>query len=363
MRVLAIGSDRTITLPNSESARRQIAYGMRLGDLRIIVFSLENQRLATYALSVETHVYPTASSLRLLYGWTALWLSLKLQKPDVVSSQDPFETGLIAWVIARVRGAKLHIQVHTDFLDPAFRSSSLSNRLREALARFVIRRADGIRVVSTRIRDGIAKAYAPLASITVLPIYADVERFKNARAGAIAGRFSKFATRLLVVARLEKEKNVALAIEAFAKTSPDTCLIIIGEGSERAKLEQRATKLGVAGRVFFEGRQDPAPYYALAELLLVPSLFEGYGRVVIEALAAGKPVLSTDVGIAREAGAIITSRENFADSLLGWIDDGPRTGRLGAYPYVSFDSYADAYVADIMSLTQKTGPESALQKE
>jgi glycosyltransferase involved in cell wall biosynthesis len=349
MRVLAIGSDRSINIPSSESAQRQIAYGMRFGDLRIIIFSLESQRLATYALSVETHVYPTASIWRMLYGWSAFWIARKLPRPDVVTAQDPFETGLIGWIIARTCGAAFHVQVHTDFHASAFRKLSLLNRLRIMIAGFVLRRAGRIRVVSTSIKESIETGYAPKGSITVLPIYVDLDRFKNARADAVAGRFSKFTTKLLVVSRLEKEKNVALVIESFAKAPPDACLIIVGEGREKKKLEARVGKLGIAGRVFFEGRQNSAPYYALADLVLVPSHFEGYGLVIVEALAAGTPVLSTDVGIAREAGAIITSFENFADALLGWIENGPRTGILLDYPYTSFDEYADAYASDVIA--------------
>ena len=163
MNVLAIGSDRSRGIPSSATAKRQVAYGMRFGDLRIIVFSLREQRMASYALSVETHVYATASSFRTLYGWSAFWIARKLPIPDVVTVQDPFETGLIGWVIARTSGSAFHVQVHTDFRSPAFRRSLL-NRLRVALARFIIGRADRIRVVSERIKDSIEAAYAPRRS-------------------------------------------------------------------------------------------------------------------------------------------------------------------------------------------------------
>lgn len=346
MNVIAIGSDRSLDNPGSESAKRQVAYGTRLGDLRIIVFSLEKQRLKTYALSVETHVYPTASSFRTLYGWSAFWIARKLPKPNVVTVQDPFETGLIGWIIARYRKAAFHVQVHTDFLTPAFRRFSVINRLRFMLAAFVIRRADRIRVVSSRIKEEIEKKYAPECPVTVLPIFVDLQRFRSARPGALTGRFAKFSTRLLVVSRLEPEKNIRLALESFAKLPPETCLIILGDGSERKKLEQWAAEHGVSPRVFFEGRQDPAPYYAVTDLVIVPSHFEGYGRVIIEALAAGKPVLATDVGVAREAGAVVVLQDDFAEALQSALD-GPRTGTLAGYPYESFEAYADAYAVDL----------------
>jgi len=176
----------------------------------------------------------------------------------------------------------------------------------------------------------------------------DVTKFHGAHAGILAGRFSAFATRLLVVSRLEKEKNIRLAIDAFAKAAPHTaCLIILGEGRERRLLEKRAASLGVAGRVFFEGATDPLPYYAVADLLLVPSLYEGYGLVIVEALSAGKPVLATDVGVAREAGAIVAEIGGFTEALAAWFENGPRIGVLEQYPYRSFEEYVQAYGADI----------------
>ena len=99
--------------------------------------------------------------------------------------------------------------------------------------------------------------------------------------------------------------------------------------------------------VFFEDGKDVAPYYALTDLVLFPSKYDGYGMVIIEALAAGKPVLSTDVGIAREAGAIIAKPEEFPNALLEWFKSGPRTAELKNYQYKNFDEYIAAYCADI----------------
>ena len=366
MKILSIGTDRSILNPVSESAKRQIAYGAHFDELNIVVLSRGAQ--PPVVLSTGVRAYSTSSRSRLLYGIDAFRIVWKLPKPDIVTVQDPFETGLFGWLIARLRGAKLHVQVHTDLFAPAFRFSSL-NRLRYLVARFVLPRADRIRVNSNRIKEGIEKNQMSRAAISVLPIYTDIAKFKSAHAGPVrgqlqataehkvhasngagilAGRFSKFKTRLLVVARLEKEKNVLLAIDSFAKVAPlDTCLIIVGDGRERRALEKRAAHLGLSGRIFFEGKTDPLPYYAVADLLLVPSLYEGYGNVIIEALAAGKPVLATDVGIALDAGAYVTEPEHFADALKEWLEKGDRVGVLKQYPYQSFDEYVQAYTDDI----------------
>ncbi len=164
----------------------------------------------------------------------------------------------------------------------------------------------------------------------------------------LAQKFSAFKVKFLVVSRLEPEKNVALAIRSFAQVGKtDSCLIIVGDGGERQTFEAQVRELDIADRVFFEGKQEPDAYFKIADLVLFPSRYEGYGMVIIEALAAGKPVLSTDVGIAREAGATVTEEARFADALKEWLESGARSGALKNYPYKDFETYARAYQEDI----------------
>ena len=282
----------------------------------------------------------------------AVRIGKTLTPADIVTVQDPFETGLAGLFIARRLGAKLHVQVHTDFLSSSYARLSPINFIRQWIATYVLTHADRIRVVSDSIKQSIELRYHPRAPVSVLPIFVDLEKFRRAKVPRdLKAKFSGFKTKLLAVSRLEQEKNINLAISAFAKTAPkDTCLIIVGDGRQIRMLKRCAQDLGVMGRVFFEGQQDPAPYYALTDLVLVPSKYEGYGLVIVEALAAGKPVLSTDVGIAREAGAIIALPQQFSDALHEWFKSGPREGMLAKYPYEHFEEYVNAYCKDIIDV-------------
>ena len=156
----------------------------------------------------------------------------------MVSAQDPFETGFVAWLIAILLQSPLHIQVHTDFLSPEYARLSLLNRTRAVIAGFVLKRATRVRVVSRRIKAGIEKRYTLRVPVTALPIFTDLQRIRaGARDIALEKRFAPYGTKILVVSRLEKEKNVALAIRAYAAVAPESsCLIIIGEGRERGGL-------------------------------------------------------------------------------------------------------------------------------
>lgn len=348
MRVLTIGSDRQLFVEGSAVSLRARSQAEYMTHNTIIVFT--GRGYSTVSLGEKVTVLPTNSFLKVLYGFGALYKGLALRgEIDVVSVQDPFETGLVGLILATFLGVPLHAQVHTDFLSPYFRAHSFINRLRIYIAGAVLRRAAHVRVVSKRILEGVEKKYSLQGRTSVLPVFVDVAKIKNAHsAPVLEARYASFTYKLLVVARLEPEKNVLLALRAFASCKDtNACLIIVGEGSQKQLLEAEVRVLGVGDRVFFEGRQDSLLYYPLASLVLVPSLYEGYGLVIVEALAAGKPVLATDVGVAREEGALVASPEQFAEALEKWFVSGERTMQLSQYPYTTPDAYFKAYAEDI----------------
>lgn len=342
MRVLQISSDRSkrgILFPGTPAFQRQEAYAKQFGNLDIIGFSRKSDGAQEYR-DEQLRVIPTNSRSRLSYGFDGIGIANRLPRPDVVTVQDPFETGLVAWWIARKFNVPLHVQVHTDFLSPEYARLSFWNRVRVWIARFVLRHATHIRVVSERTKCSIEERYKLLAPIIVMPIFVNVAKFKAADLADPSGLRSKYRLLLLVVARNAPEKNIALAIKAFEKSAPHDAGLIICSDTEEGDLESR--------RIHFV-RLEPIQLYKNVDLVLVPSKYEGYGLVTVEALASGKPVLSTDVGIARESGAIVTTEEKFSDSLAEWFKKGPRTGALKSYPYESFDEYVRAYCEDTLA--------------
>lgn len=101
---------------------------------------------------------------------------------------------------------------------------------------------------------------------------------------------------ILAAGRLVEEKGFDVALRAFAHLQdPEARLVILGEGPCRAALEALAASLGVGHRVEFPGFvADIRPWLDRARAFLLSSFYEGYAAVVVEALAAGRPVVSTD---------------------------------------------------------------------
>lgn len=322
MRVLVLSTDWNVFNEESAVARRFRMQASTVDRLDVFVPHGPSQIVQLAGNATMRGFGPG----RLRGATHMLFSARNIRRPDVVSTQDPFLIGLLGWIIARTRGSQLHVQVHTDLFHPHFKNRSLGNRLKALLARFILRRADGVRVVSERIKQSLEHLNLR-AQVNVLPVYIDEKAVLDAKPLDKRDRFPQFQKIVLVVSRLETEKNVSLALSTFKKMYEEESglgLVIVGSGSLRQKLEDEAEALGIKDRVAFEGAQNPFSYYKIADLLLVTSHFEGYGMVIVEALIAGCPVVSLDVGIAGEAGAIVASQEELAKSALFVLRKGAR---------------------------------------
>lgn len=313
MKILVIGSDRSIFQEGSEARQRMIEYGALADEMHIIVFAERKFGFAKAQLSDTTWAHPTNSRAKWFYIADAARIGSALAAPDVVTAQDPFECGLAGWLIARRRKTPLQLQVHTDFLSPYFCRGSFLNRIRTRSARFLISRATRIRVVSERVRNSLTTHFTLDASrIDVLPIFIDTEKIKHASITVdLHKKYPRFDFIALMASRFTKEKNISLALAVVKKLIrqfPKLGLVVVGSGPDKERLRSETARLGIKGYVVFEPwADDLASYYKTADVFLLTSNYEGYGRTAVEALAAGIPVVMTDVGL---AGEIVKNGEN-----------------------------------------------------
>lgn len=311
MKLLMISTDRNIFDPKSAVAQRQIEYAKKYEEVHIIIFSDKTFKEAT--LGSNIFIYPTRSISRWFYVFDALRLGrfiVEKRKIGDVTCQDPFETGLVGALIRNREPVSLELQIHTDIGSPYFQKFTFFNRIRTLISKYTLPRADHIRVVSYRIMEYVQR-FAEPSHIEVRPIVVDVEKIRNAQvANRLSTPYPQFTKTILMVSRLEKEKNIEMALEAFKLVLikvPSAGLVIVGSGNQEKNLKNLAEKLGIAKSVIFEGWQnDTVSYYKTCNIFLNTSWYEGYGMTLVEAHAAGAKIISTDVGVAREIGANIT---------------------------------------------------------
>jgi len=142
------------------------------------------------------------------------------------------------------------------------------------------------------------------SKITVIENGIDVQKFQHAKPVSRASvGISNRNCVLLYVASLQPRKDHINLLRAMAHIS-DADLVLVGDGELRAQLERLAETLGIARRVHFLGRRkDVAELLKMADIYVHPPAFEGFGIAAAEAMAAGKPIVATNVpGLAQVVG-------------------------------------------------------------
>jgi alpha-maltose-1-phosphate synthase len=231
---------------------------------------------------------------------------------------------------ARLRGIPYVAHVHL-MVRPSSRAGRylLPRYQRSYFARF-LRGAARVICLTGAMRDLVAESFGVARSrIAVVPNGVDGERFRPGRPGSRGPR------ELLFVGRLTEQKNVMAAVEAM-RFLPDATLRVVGGGELRPVLAQRIGDLGLSN-VYLDGPVPPAElvgYYQRAAAVLMPSSHEGMPLVMLEAMAAGAPVVCSALPELLETGgdAVVPvdppTADNLAAALRSLLGDPARCARL-----------------------------------
>jgi glycosyltransferase involved in cell wall biosynthesis len=338
MHVLMISLDTTLLSQSIGNARqRHIHYAELLGgDLSIVVCNRRGREHLQPFLGGHLAVQPTNSRTYLHYlvdGFRA-GIAVHGQRPvDVIASQDPFLTGLVGLRLRRATGAPLLVQDHSSFLSSGhFVRERRRNVLLRWLARFVVRRADAVRVVNQAERLACLRLGVPPDRVCVIPLASDLDHFATPQPPeALAGWRQRLdlapdAPVVLWVGRPVAFKNLPLLLRAFADVSaalPDARLVLAGP-LEETGIAAQAEALGLGPALRLAGPVSHAELpalYQMATLYTLSSNYEGLPRVLLEAAQAHLPIVCTDM----EGAADIV-----IPGLTGWVVPTGDAARLAA---------------------------------
>jgi glycosyltransferase involved in cell wall biosynthesis len=212
--------------------------------------------------------------------------------------------------------------------------------------------------VTEQVRDDLVNVHGvPFDLVDVIAPPIDFEQFKKAKPSGIraALRIPENEALVLFVGHSFQRKGLDHLIEALADV-PETHLVVVGEG-DRSRLRRMLAQDGLVKRVHFVGRTDePERYFVEADLLAMPSRTEPWGIPLIEAMAAGIPVIGTSISgaanVVRKANAgIIVSDESIAalrtaiDTLVRNPELRQRMGKRGRVAAAPFGAKSHAAAA------------------
>jgi glycosyltransferase involved in cell wall biosynthesis len=245
-----------------------------------------------------------------------------------------YASAVAAAIATRGTGLPLVVTEHTE--------ASWQNRWSRMSSRWTYRQARQIIAVSTSIerrlieRDGVPPERVTLISNAVIPASGDPVDLADTLPEGWSER-----PLVGVVARLQPEKGVATFLKAAArvsKVSQEARFLVVGDGPLREELLELVGRLGLRERVCFLGyRADARALTGLLDVLVVPSLTEGSPLIVLEAMAAGVPVVASAVGgipdqVRHDEEGVLVPPDDpdaLAGALGSLLEDPARARRLG----------------------------------
>ncbi|MBI4673547.1 MAG: glycosyltransferase family 4 protein [Chloroflexi bacterium] len=253
------------------------------------------------------------------------WAATRAYRPDVIHAHWWLPGGLVGALASKLSGTPLVLTTHGTDVEQLRKA-----RWAQPLARFAFGQARVITCGSNYLRERLSElAVANAAHVRVIPMpvnpvfvardrrpetgdwgleignwkLEDLSR-TTAASGSVAGsaRDRNSKLKILTVARLTKQKSIDTLIDALQilrGRGVDARLQIVGDGDQRAALEKKTRELKLDGFVEFLGmrsQNDLPAMYAQCDVFVLPSLREGMGLVLAEALLCGAPVIATNSG-------------------------------------------------------------------
>jgi teichuronic acid biosynthesis glycosyltransferase TuaC len=228
---------------------------------------------------------------------------------DLIDAHYFFPDGVAAALLGRALGRPVVITARGDDLDLIS-----TYAIPRKWIQWAARHAAGLITVSNGLKRRLEALGTAPDRVRTLRNGVDLAAFRPCDQKAARRALGFIRPTLLAVGNLVPKKRHSLIVEALAQLE-DVDLAIVGDGPERLRIEALARQFGVADRVRLFGRmpQETLPgLYGAADLLVHPSLREGWPNVLLESMACGTPVLSTDfdgvadIIAAPEAGRILT---------------------------------------------------------
>jgi len=230
----------------------------------------------------------------------ALWRYLRSRRPDVICTALPTAHILASWVVRGLRRlpgstAPKHV-VTLHELPSVRRREAVSIRAAAAvkLQRGAVLHADRAVSVSDAVADDAAAEYdigRERFSVIYNPI--DVDEILNRQPPAPHPWFQDDLPVIVSAGRFVRQKNMQGLVRALARMTTPARLILLGAGPDRADIAYVSEDLGVSNRVDMPGFvENPYDYFYHANVFVLASRWEAFGNVVVEALAAGAPVVS-----------------------------------------------------------------------
>lgn len=166
---------------------------------------------------------------------------------------------------------------------------------------FSINQSDGVTAVSEYLKNETYRLFDIEKEIRVIPNFIDLDRFKKSKKEhfkkAICPEGEKIVTHVSNFREVKRVTDVVAAFNQILKNGVPAKLLMVGDGPERPKAEQKCRELGMCNHVRFLGKQEQVEeVLSISDLFMIPSGSETFGLAALEAMSCSVPVVSSNIG-------------------------------------------------------------------
>lgn len=247
-------------------------------------------------VQVETASAPNIKGLRgfffMLSATFHLMRMVRQEKIDLIHAHFLLPPGLIGVFVGSIMGRKTAVTAHgSDLMIQA------ENPVLRPILKWVLGRADYVLVVNQNLKEKAIDLGINPEKIYITPNAVDADKFNPSNKQLPTDvKMSPDKPVILFVGNLVHQKGVEYLLKAKKLMKTDTELMIVGEGPLRHDLEKKVADDEIEDVVFVGARRDVDDIMPSADLFVLPSISEGFPITILEALASGLPVVTTNVG-------------------------------------------------------------------
>jgi glycosyltransferase involved in cell wall biosynthesis len=267
---------------------------MKLGEKR----SWRRNEFFEFEFSIER--FPSFLNLGNVMLMPTMLSALFKREFDLIHAHELFApSSFYSAVVAKVKNIPFLVTQHNDQLPTSRMKRILYNVDARTSGNYVLAQAKRIIALSRTIKNHLLMFGVKEERIEVIPNAIDTEEFTPDKANLLEENWGISPPVVLFVGRLIEQKGIRYLLEAFLKVIkelPDVKLVLVGGGPEEKRLIKVQNKCSNIYRIDFVDNKLMPYVYSGCDVVVLPSLEERFGNVVLEAMASGKPVIGSFVG-------------------------------------------------------------------
>lgn len=296
--------DNSTLSPGGVFERVIVAYQYEKGGQSRVRPGLDVCRIRKLSIGESAPLRATAFLVSLVWFLIQAVHIARRERVDVIRAYNPFVQGAAAVIAGRLLRRPCVVSVHTDPAEILARLDRGAAGVLALLERFTLARANRVWCTTEYLRGVVVGRGAPAGRVRVLPnrvvleAYSTADRSRQSQTRSLYG-IPEDAPVVLSVGRLHPEKDPITLVRGFARIPQDDArLVLVGDGELREAVSVEADRAGLDGRVVVTGfrpREEIPSLLHLADCFVMASQYEGFPFALLEAMAAGVPVVVSEI--------------------------------------------------------------------